>query len=255
MRQVARDAVLGVQRGDDLRGRQLGQVIEGPELRALRVDAVDAAFVGAGADIKRLEPVGRNPARVLDDKAIHVHHPQRAVGTGERLDGAKPVVGAREKLGRDLISSTRGGEGDAARREHEAADQVMHRLADEEVLAEARAQQRVAIHAEPAGARDVVQGLRTVETLQRLADGIQAREAGGEVHARRRRGDVRVAREVAVWQRVVERELAVVAPEPIPQVVARPPLLRQAGGGLELAGVGPETEIAPADVEWLRIEG
>ena len=97
-RHVALPAVRAVERRDEPGGVELveprprrGRLVRGAH-------AVDAAQARAGADVDLRQVRRRNPARVLDHEAVHVHDPQRAVRPGRRLHRAEPVVGRREEL-------------------------------------------------------------------------------------------------------------------------------------------------------------
>src|SRR5262249_1012446 len=141
------------------------------KLRPARIYAVDAAHVGAGADVELFQAIGRNPARVLDDETIHVHHPERAVGAGADLHGTEPVVGAGQEFASFFVGGAMRGESDAVGLEHTASDQVVHRLANKGIAIVVGTQEVVAVNARAAGAGDTVGGGRIVEPFERAADG------------------------------------------------------------------------------------
>ena len=111
---------------------------------------------------------------MFDEEPIHVHHPQRAVGTSADLHRAKPVVSRGEELGVLFIGRTLAGEGDTLGFKHFAMHQVVDRLADEGVAVISCAEEFIAIDAKPARGGDVVQLVGFVEALQSAADGENA---------------------------------------------------------------------------------
>src|SRR5262249_27110422 len=57
-------------------------------------------------------------------------------------------------------------------------------------------------------------------------------------------GEMRIAAEIVLGQRVMPAEVAVVAAEPVPPVVAHPSLLRAAAGRFDDPLIGLDAEIA-----------
>src|SRR5262245_50879388 len=98
MYQIASWTVGVVESVDEVGAAQASQIADGAYFVARRKNAVNAPFVGAGADIELCEAFGGNPARVLDDEAIHVDDPEGAVGSGSDLHWSEPIVGAGEEF-------------------------------------------------------------------------------------------------------------------------------------------------------------
>src|SRR5262245_51126549 len=111
------------------------------------IDAVDAALVGAGADVEFLLPARRQPVGMTDDAAIHVGDPKGAVRSGAGHDGTEPRVGRGEEFALAFVGRPFAGEGDAVERPQDfAMDQVVYRLAHEPVFRELRSKKIVAIN-------------------------------------------------------------------------------------------------------------
>src|SRR6267142_5396250 len=94
---VALGSVGRVEGSDELGGGEFSEVADGSQLFANRNDAIDAAFVVAGADIEFGQAVRGNPAGMLDDEAVHINDPEGAVRAGAGLDGTKPIVARGEE--------------------------------------------------------------------------------------------------------------------------------------------------------------
>ena len=124
--------------------------------------------------------------------------------------------------------------------------QVVHRLADEQAGGEPGPEEVVAVGRRAVGRGDVVGHAQVVEPGERAADGKDPR-VGLERLPRVGRGVVRVAPQVVIGEDVVPAPVGVVVAEPVAPVVAVPAVLGLAALGLELAGVGPEPEVAAAD--------
>ena len=77
--------------------------------------------------------LGGQPIRVLDHVAIHVHDPQRAIGSGARHHGAAPAVFAGEKLARFLARRAVRGEAHARIVDDIVLHEIVERLAREGV--------------------------------------------------------------------------------------------------------------------------
>src|SRR5262249_11328210 len=142
-------------------------------------------------------------------------------------------------------------EGGALAGEDLAMDDVMDGLTRETVPGVFLPQVGVAIDQRAARRGDAVGALRHVEAFEGAADGEELAGVGlaGDSDARGGEDGEAIALGVVVGQGVVEQEVAVVAAEPVAPVVADAPLLRQAGGGLDLAGVGADPDVAAADVD------
>ena len=136
---VGRVAVPGVgvfEQGHQFEGRCPAQPGSGPGSEAGRGESVDAAAVGAAAEVELgLDVVGDRPG-VLDRLAVHVEDGQRAVGGVDEVDGAEPGVGRGEELGLLLSGCAVGAEGHAVGLDDHAVDDVVGDLAEEEVPAE-----------------------------------------------------------------------------------------------------------------------
>src|SRR5688572_5973743 len=64
-------------------------------------------------------------------------------------------------------------------------------------------------------------------------------------------GDMRVAAQVALLQRIVPQQSAVIAAEPVAPIVAHAPLLRPPNHRLDLACVRPAAEVTPDQLRRL----
>src|SRR3954447_26579431 len=99
-------------------------------------------------------------------------------------------------------------------------DELMYGLAGEGIVVELGAEEFIAIKSQAAGGGGV-----TGRTGERKQHDLAARDEarGGFVRARdrqRRRHEVRIAAQVAVGNRVVPTEIAVVSAEPVAPVIA-----------------------------------
>ena len=179
---------------------------------------------------------------MFDHEAVHVDDPERAVGTGAHLDRTEPVVGAGEEVGTGFVGGTVGGESEAVRREGGAADQVVDGFADEGVALVLRPEVGVPVDLGRAGAGEVVGGVGIVEAFQRDAGGKDAVVVAVGWDPGLRRFDAAgggIGREG-----VAPEKAAVVVPKPIPEVVAHPSLLADAGEGFEFPAGQTEPEVA-----------
>ncbi len=88
MDMIAHRSVRCVQRGGQLAGREPIELRHRPERAAFGNDPVDPTLVGPGADVEGGEPLRADPARVLDHEPVHIHHPERTVGTRADLHRA-----------------------------------------------------------------------------------------------------------------------------------------------------------------------
>ena len=107
MREIAHGPVRRIHGRDKFGRGKFFQVGDGTERFVYGDDAVDAAHVGAGADIELREPVFADPARMFDDEAVHVHDVKRAVRPGLDLHGAQPVIARSEKFGSLFVRDAR----------------------------------------------------------------------------------------------------------------------------------------------------
>ena len=247
---VALGAVRRIERGDHFGGRDFCEIAHRPQRCTFSHEPVNATHLGTGARVDLREPLRCDPARVLDEKAIHVHDVERAVRAGARLHGAEPQVRAGEKFRRLFIVRSRAREGDAIGHEHFAMHEIMHGLAGESIPPQRVAEQRVAVNAEAASRSDAPRRGGIVEALDAAADREDAIRVGirGDVDARRRRGDLRVSPRVVFGKREVEKRATVFATEPVAPIVAHAPVLREPGDGLERAGVRVHAEVVTANI-------
>src|SRR5262249_25676055 len=138
-------------------------------------------------------------------------------------------------------------------RDHLAVDEVVDRFADEQAAREARAEELVAVDDRAARRREPPRGTGIVEARQHAAE----REHWSRPRHRRhlwahlRRREVRVAAEVVVGQDVVPHWHAVVAAEPVVEIIAAAAVLRLTSGSVDVAGVRADAEVAAGDVDDL----
>ena len=168
---VAFRPVGGVQSAGQLGRVQTGQIANRLRFFAERHNPVDSPLVGTRPDIESGQALGWNPARVLDDKAVHVNNPQRAVRSGPRLHRAEPVVLRGEKLVLLFVRRAIAPEGNARRFEHEPMHQVVHRLTDECIAVIVRSQQLGAINAQTARRGRAAGRAGIVESFEHPASG------------------------------------------------------------------------------------
>jgi hypothetical protein len=132
-----------------------------------------------------------------------------------------------------------------------AGHEVVDRLADERVVIELAPQQLVAIQFLAAGGGEAIGLVGVVEAGER--DALRKHRGGAgkdaDVLLVRGRGEVRIAAEVVVFERVVPQRVAVVAAEPVSPVVALSAELRLATLGVDLARIGANPQIAAVDVD------
>ena len=128
--------------------------------------------------------------------------------------------------------------------------QVVHRLADERVAREGRAEQIVAIDDRAVGRGEAVGGVQIVEAGERAAARKDLGRAGlfRDVQLAVGRRHVRVAAQVVVGQHELPHRIAVVAAEPVVPVVAVAAVLRVAGLRIELARVGADAKVAAVGI-------
>ena len=127
-----------------------------------------------------------------------------------------------------------------------AMHQVVHRLADEGVARERRAEQIVAIDDRAVGRGEAIGGVQVVEAGERAAARKHFGRAGllGHVDAAVGRRHVRVAAQVVVGQHELVHRVAVCVAEPVVPIVAVAAVLRGAGLRIEQALVGPDAKVA-----------
>ena len=131
-------------------------------------------------------------------------------------------------------------------------DEVVDRLADEEVAGEGGARTGRRGRSDPARGGEAVGRSRVVEAGERAAEREHRGGAGPRTRVVRRGGQVRVAGQVAVVQRMTcHAGVELLQPNQFPQSSRHLAVLRLAGRQLDLAGVRPEAEVPAADVERL----
>src|SRR5579884_2261362 len=130
------------------------------------MDAINASHRAAGADIDFGQFLRRNPARMLDDEAIHIHYPQCAIGAGSDLHRPKPIIGRGEKFRRFLVIGATSGECTVAWRQFHAMDDEIDRLTHESIARVILAEKIVSINAESASGGDVIGWTGQLEKLQ-----------------------------------------------------------------------------------------
>src|SRR5579871_1821144 len=128
----------------------------GTKWAILGPNTIDASHRAAGTHVHFRQLFRRYPARMLDDKAMHVHHPQAAVRPSPDLYGTKPIVSGGEKLRSLFILGPASGEGAGARRELHAMNHKIDRLTHERIAAVVLTEQIIAIDAESARSRDAI---------------------------------------------------------------------------------------------------
>src|SRR5437867_1907961 len=93
MNYVAHGAVRSIEACNDFRGFKFGPIPNCPELLPFRINAKNSPFIVARAHIDLRKSIRWNPARMLDQIAVHVDYPQGAVRSRPRLDWPEPIVG------------------------------------------------------------------------------------------------------------------------------------------------------------------
>ena len=115
MDQIPRWSIPGAESFSELDLAELGEIANGPRRFPSRINPINPPLVIARAHVKFCQAVWRNPARMFDDKAIHIDDPQSAVRPGADFHRTEPVVRRSQKfillLGRRAIA----GEGDSLR--------------------------------------------------------------------------------------------------------------------------------------------
>src|ERR1051325_3270615 len=107
MDDIAFSSIRRIQGGSKSARGKLCVVLYSARQGIFSIDPVNASLVCAGTHVQLREAVRWNPARVLDDIAVHIDNPQGAVGPCARLHGTKPVVRRSEKLTIQLIRRPR----------------------------------------------------------------------------------------------------------------------------------------------------
>ena len=250
MNAVPFSAIARIERGRQAGRPKFGQVPYRAQLSDERHDAVNSSPVITGANIECRETFRRNPARMLDDEAVHIHNPQRSVRSGARLHGTKPIVFRRKKLALPFVGRPIAFERDAFRFEREPMHEIVHRFADECVAVVIRSRQIVTIDAQSACRSRAPGRTRVIEPFQHPAAGEQLIRIGIRRHKdpRFRRDKIGVPARVVIGQGIMPEQRAVVAAEPVAEIIAHPSLLRDAGRRLEFARVRMHPKVATIDV-------
>ena len=218
---------------------------------ALRDHAVEPSLVLAQPVVGQQlgAAVFRQPVRVLNDVAVHVHHPERAVRAGARHDRAAPAVAAGEEIVFFLAGGAAEGVGYAVFHQNVMLHEVMERLAGEGVqfMLPARKEQIIPINQAAAGGGEMASVFKGMETFFRRADWIDRRiersddELGGV-----RRRDMGIPFQIGIRQHILPQGPAVLGAEPMSGVIAVAPELRGPALGPDVSGEGIEAEIAAA---------
>src|SRR5208337_3033087 len=102
---VALPAAWGVE-GRDQTGRfEPIQPGDRPRAAISGINPINTPLLATGAEINSPLYVRGDPLGVLDDRTVHVGHPECSVGPGLHLRGPKPVVAGGQELAFGLIRS------------------------------------------------------------------------------------------------------------------------------------------------------
>ena len=211
---------------------------------AFRDDTIDSAHCGSGPRIQRGERVGWNPDRMFNDVAVHVDDPQRTVRPCASLDGTKPRIRRCQKLAVKFIVIASTGKRHSARCQNLPMHKIVDRLAGKGIARIAGTQQIVSINSKAAGRRRPVR--RPGQHEQHLTGNREQSPRlgpGSNSNHGLRRGQIGIATQIMVSQRIMHEHRSVVAAEPVAPVIANSPLLRRSRSGLENSGVRIEAEI------------
>ena len=211
---------------------------------SFRHDTIDAAHCGSGTRIKRGQRVGWNPDRMFNYVAVHIDNPQRPVRPGARLDGTKPWICRSQKLAVKFIVIAATRERRSARCQNLAMQQIVDRLTGKSIARKVGTQQLIAIDSKAAGRRRSVRW--TGQHEQHLTGNREQPprfRPGRNSNNSLRRGQVGVATQVVVSQRIMHEHRSVIAAEPIAPVISHSPLLRRSRSGLEHSGVRIKAKI------------
>ena len=221
-----------------------------PRLGILRINAIDAAQVVPGPDVEPGQVLGRNPLGMLDHQAVHIDHPQGAVGPGPHLNRTKPVVRPGQELSLRLVCRTPARERDAPGLQLQAMHQKIDRFAREGIARVFLAKKVVAIDADATRRSHAPRRSGELEQLHVALDREQQRRVRvvRDVDLVGRRGEIRVAPQITIGQRIVSGQDAVIAAEPVTPIVAYSALLGAALGRLDRARIRVDAEIPVCQV-------
>ena len=206
-------------------------------------DAVNAPHLFTGAQIQALGDVGRNPLRMLQDEAIHVHNVQRAIGSGARHAWAEPVVGTGDELAARVLRMAVAGDRQPGVIEHLTMHEIVRRFTNEqEFFMPVMPWDRRAAGGQGVGRAG------PVETAQRRTDGIHGLlviEGGahGLHHA------LRMFFQIAHRQVIVPADDAVVVAEPVAIIIPPLAILAASGLDLKLTGHGMKAEVIGGELD------
>ena len=139
-----------------------------------------------------------------------------------------------------------------------AMHQIMHRLTHKTVADERRPKQIIAINNDAVGGCKMIGSPWIIKSRKRPADGVNRRCSGRVGHLRSRIGrrEIFVPREVMIDQHILVHRIGIVAAEPVAPVVHRVAILALASLGFDEPFIRANSEIAPADAQWLTaLEG
>src|ERR1041385_4154144 len=149
-------AVGGIEQCREPGGPDFGKVGNWAQFFRLWNNSINASFILASAHIEPGQPLGRNPPRMLDHEAVHIHDIKGAIRTGARLNGTTPVIARGEKLGLLLIRCAISADGESVLAQPEPMHEVMDWFAREFAAVKVSAEKIVAIDAHAATRGDPV---------------------------------------------------------------------------------------------------
>ena len=190
---------------NQVRRAKLVQPRNAAQLRALRIDAVNATLVIARPEVRPSLQLLRKILRMLDDATVDVGNVKSAVGAGLEHGGAKPVVARREKFAVLFIGCATAGEGGAIGFQNFTMHNILGRLTDKNAGGKIGSEQGVAIRCSAVRRSQTAGCVRPVESLLRPADGENARRVRivRQDPAHRGHRQIGIARQILLRQEVV----------------------------------------------------
>ena len=250
MRHVAFPAIRAGEALNQVRHAKLVHPRNGAQLRAFRIDTVDAAFIIARAEVRPGLQLFRKIFGMLDDAAVDVGDVQRAVGAGLEHGGTKPVVARSEEFAVLFIGRAMAGERDTIGFQNFTMHNVLCRLADENAGGKIGAEQGIAIRRCAVRGSQIAGRVRPIESLLRPADGEDARGVRivGQDPPRRGHREIGIAREIMLRQEVVPQPGRIFIAEPVPPIVAMTAELGLPFDQFKFSCVRLEPQIMPAEI-------